>query len=76
VCIANLIPESRSEIDSYMYQSVAQELVSTISSCIGVPLVQSEIIRKPTSITSNDYTTDPNDEVEDLFDLLSKCKSL
>ena len=56
-----------------MYQTVGHQIISYYSECMGVPLIRREIKGKSLS-TSSDYTRTSNDEVEDLFELLSEVK--
>jgi diphthine-ammonia ligase len=76
ICVANLHPpldQNIEEMNSYMYQSAAFNLVPFIAQCLDVPL-----IRYPLSgsalVQSLDYEVTPCDEVEDLFVLLKDVK--
>ncbi|OON18526.1 hypothetical protein X801_05617 [Opisthorchis viverrini] len=62
------------EIDSYMYQSVASEGVRLIAEALQVPLYQFPISGKP-YCQSLQYEESADDEVEDLFQALSKVKA-
>lgn len=85
VCLANLHPpptEPEHEMDSHMYQTVGHEVVSAISECIGVPLIQKAILGKAVD-QSRVYreinhapktNKEDHDEVEDLFNLISTVK--
>jgi diphthine-ammonia ligase len=74
ICLANLYPPANiSELDSYMYQSVGAEIIETIASALEYPLVRGEITGKPVELGLG-YQKTPNDEVEDLFELLKKVK--
>ncbi|EUT82495.1 hypothetical protein PFAG_03871 [Plasmodium falciparum Santa Lucia] len=57
-----------------MYQSAGFELVPSIARCMEKPLIQHEIKRKAIKLDLA-YTYDPNDEVEDLFELIHKAKT-
>ena len=89
VCVANLHPPkpvveglgAQTEIDSFMYQSVGVEIVPFIAQALGSPIVTREI--KGKSMNQElyyeklaDLKEDEQDfdEVEDLFELLSKVK--
>lgn len=69
------------ELDSYMYQSVASNVVPTIGvECLGVPMVM-HTTRGKTSNTRLMYDiqkneSDEEEEVEDLYTLLSYMKEL
>ena len=81
VAFANLTPPpSIEELDSYMYQTVGNALIQSISQCWRsesnpIPLFQLQITGKPLSTTSNTYSPTEEDEVEDLFTLLSQVLS-
>ncbi|CZT99384.1 hypothetical protein PFHG_01614 [Plasmodium falciparum HB3] len=75
IALAHLIPyEYQNETDSFMYQSAGFELVPSIARCMEKPLIQHEIKRKAIKLDLA-YTYDPNDEVEDLFELIHKAKT-
>ncbi|KAM7269393.1 hypothetical protein ACFE04_024890 [Oxalis oulophora] len=75
VAIANLLPSDHSvdELDSYMYQTVGHQIVVSFAECMGLPL-----FRRPIKGSSRhrelSYKMTPDDEVEDLFILLSEVK--
>ncbi|CAH0393653.1 unnamed protein product [Bemisia tabaci] len=73
VALANLCPETKDELDSYMYQTVGHQGVELYAEAMGLPL-----FRKPTQgialLHDKVYTPTPQDEVEDLFQLLEKVK--
>ena len=73
VAIANLMPPSSEieEMNSFMYQSAAHNAIPLMAECLGVPLFRQEIHRQPL-VQTLDYREDENDEVEDLFLLLSR----
>ena len=72
VCLANLMPAEKDgdEINSFMYQSAAHNLIECMSECIGVPLFRKSITKKAV-IQSLDYHADSGDEVEDMYNLLA-----
>ncbi|VDM95156.1 unnamed protein product [Thelazia callipaeda] len=74
-CIANLYPplDGREEIDSYMYQSVAQTGLQLYSEACDLPLYRHEIRGKPIEVGAL-YKETVDDEVEDLYELLSHIK--
>lgn len=61
------------ELDSYMYQTVGHQGVELYAEAMGLPL-----FRQPTQgvavLHEKLYTPTPEDEVEDLYQLLSKVK--
>lgn len=61
------------ELDSYMYQTVGHQGVELYAEAMGLPL-----FRQPTQgvalLQDQVYTPTPEDEVEDLFQLLKKVK--
>ncbi|VDP21589.1 unnamed protein product [Soboliphyme baturini] len=74
VAVANLKPPAGvDELDSYMFQSVGCDGVAYVAKAVGLPLFQGIIKRKSVAL-DQDYRPIPEDEVEDLFDLLSKVK--
>lgn len=44
VALANLVPHSRTEIDSYMYQSVGHEAIDLIAAAVDLPLYKRETL--------------------------------
>lgn len=73
VALANLEPQAKTEVDSYMYQSVGFEAIELIAESMQLPL-----FRKQTRGTSHhrdlNYTPTKDDEVEDLYQLLEEVK--
>ncbi|CAH8361559.1 unnamed protein product [Eruca vesicaria subsp. sativa] len=65
VALANLLPvdDSVDELDSYMYQTVGHQIIVSYAECMNVPLHQ-----------KLSYQMTPDDEVEDMFVLLSEVK--
>jgi diphthine-ammonia ligase len=73
VCLANLMPpdSETEEMNSFMYQSAAHNVIPLMAECFGVPLFRQEIHRHA-KVQSLDYQEDEEDEVEDLFLLLQR----
>ncbi|VDD78771.1 unnamed protein product [Mesocestoides corti] len=64
------IDQDSIEVDSYMFQSVGAEGIQYLAKAMNLPLFQSKIQRKA-ECCSLSYEVTTNDEVEDLFELLS-----
>ncbi|KAJ8970366.1 hypothetical protein NQ314_001277 [Rhamnusium bicolor] len=73
VALANLVPHSKTEIDSYMYQSVGHEAIDLISDAIDLPLYKRETLGISNE-RGKTYQPSENDEVEDLYLLLQQVK--
>ena len=74
IALANLMPPSGvEELDSFMFQTVGNSLLAAYKECYGVPLYQ-RVIQGNARITTNDYSLDVDDEVEDMFRLLQSVK--
>ena len=76
VCLANLCPPVDFEgldMDSFMYQSAAFNVLPAYSACLGVPMVR-QITRGRAVSQSLDYAQTRDDEVEDLYNLLRAVK--
>lgn len=61
------------ELDSYMYQSVGHQAVELYAEAMGLPLFR----QRTNGVALHQekiYTHTPEDEVEDLFDLLAYIK--
>ncbi|EJW03668.1 TIGR00289 family protein [Edhazardia aedis USNM 41457] len=72
--VALLYMKNTKTIDSFMYQTVGNELIHLYSQCLNVPLH----IHNTKADCKNDnlkYIKTENDEVEDLFNALSKIKN-
>lgn len=73
VALANVKPESKDELDSYMYQTVGHQGIELYAEAMNIPL-----FRQPTLGVAlhNEklYTPTPEDEVEDLYQLLLNVK--
>ncbi|KAI4462634.1 hypothetical protein MML48_4g00017527 [Holotrichia oblita] len=74
VALANLRPYAKTEIDSYMYQSVGYEAIDLIAQALDLPLFR--IDTHGTSYQQGKtYAPTENDEVEDLFSLLRDIRN-
>lgn len=75
VAVANLHPadEQVDELDSFMFQTCGHNLIASYSECMGVPCFRHPLNGKSVAVEMH-YTQTANDEVEDLFQLLSKVK--
>ncbi|KAL1131383.1 hypothetical protein AAG570_011000 [Ranatra chinensis] len=69
VALANLKPENKDELDSFMYQTVGHQGVELYAEAMNIPL-----FRHPTAGIAlqheKSYVPTPEDEVEDLYQLL------
>ncbi|KAL8435985.1 hypothetical protein ACSSS7_002030 [Eimeria intestinalis] len=73
--VATLLPRDELvEADSYMYQSVGTEMTSAVAECLGVPHFCATVRGRPINTESLNYQTTAGDEVEDLYELLSRVK--
>ncbi|OTF69572.1 ATP-binding domain-containing protein 4-like protein, partial [Euroglyphus maynei] len=71
VAVANLKPhESGKETDSYMYQTVGQDVLELHAKALNVPLYQRVIRGKPVHQAMEYNSPVDGDEVEDLYELL------
>lgn len=61
------------ELDSYMYQTVGHQGVDLYSEAMGLPLFRQRTQGKAL-LQDKVYTMTPEDEVEDLYQLLSNVK--
>ncbi|VVA96438.1 unnamed protein product [Arabis nemorensis] len=75
VALANLLPvdDSVDELDSYMYQTVGHQIIVGYAECMNVPLFRRRI-RGSSRHQKLSYQMTPDDEVEDMFVLLSEVK--
>lgn len=75
VALANLLPadDAADELDSYMYQTVGHQMVSSYAKCMGLPLFRRRI-KGSTRHHGLNYSKTPGDEVEDMFVLLNEVK--
>lgn len=76
VALGNLHPEDTSdqELDSFMFQTVGHDIVSFYEKCIGVPLFRQPIKQGGSKNVNLNYIPTSDDEIEDLYLLLSKVK--
>ena len=80
VCVGNVAPDTKfKEMDSYMYQSAGNEIVSLCAQCLDVPFYQ--VVTKGLTLnkelaydTPSEESEIKNDEVEDMFRLMQKMK--
>ncbi len=75
ICVANLHPKKIEELDSLMFQSVGVEIAALIAKALGVPILLQEIKGKSKSVQLTYEEVTEGDEVEDLFELLSKVRA-
>ncbi|KAJ3215016.1 ATP binding domain 4 [Dinochytrium kinnereticum] len=61
------------ELDSFMYQTVGHDAIHFFAECMNLPLFRREIEGTSSQIEA-DYSITPEDEVEDLYQLLYKVK--
>ncbi|XP_010463925.1 PREDICTED: diphthine--ammonia ligase [Camelina sativa] len=75
VALANLLPvdDSVDELDSYMYQTVGHQIIVGYAECMNVPLFRRRI-RGSSRHQKLSYQMTLDDEVEDMFVLLSEVK--
>ncbi len=76
VCLANLCPPpdfTGEDMNSFMYQTAACNVLDAFPECLGVPLIR-EPIRGKAAVQSLNYSCAEEDEVEDLFRLLLAVK--
>nr|XP_034189811.1 diphthine--ammonia ligase isoform X3 [Osmia lignaria] len=73
VALANLYPVGKDELDSFMFQTVGYQGVEYIAEAIGLPMYREPTFGRSRMQEKYYYPTE-NDEVEDLFRLLSKVK--
>ncbi|XP_049874929.1 uncharacterized protein LOC126373018 [Pectinophora gossypiella] len=71
--LANLQPRHKDEMDSYMYQTVGHQGIELYAEAMGLPLYR-EVISGVAVDQGRNYKPTENDEVEDLYRLLSKIK--
>lgn len=74
VALANLSPTSKDELDSYMYQTVGHMGVDLYAEAMGLPLFR-QATEGRAIIQDRDYCPTPEDEVEDLYNLLARVKN-
>src|SRR5690625_3224542 len=74
VALANLRPQQSGETDSYMYQTVGQDVIRLYSDALQVPLFQRAISGKPIHQEIDYQEPVDGDEVEDLYQLLLEAQ--
>ncbi|CAG9819509.1 unnamed protein product [Phaedon cochleariae] len=74
VALANLSPHSKTELDSFMYQSVGHEAIDLIAAAMDLPLYKRETLGISYE-RGKTYKPSDNDEVEDLYLLLEQIKT-
>lgn len=77
IALGNLHPAEvgTDEIDSFMFQTVGHEVIGYYSECLDVPLYRQKI-NGTSSNQALEYSITENDEIEDLYTLLSSIKEL
>ena len=77
VALANIFPaaEEGDELDSFMYQTVGHDAITSISQCMELPMFRRPILRGRSLLTEIEYQKTEGDEVEDLFLLLKFIKA-
>ncbi|XP_068627850.1 uncharacterized protein [Battus philenor] len=73
VALANLQPQHKDELDSYMYQTVGHQGIDLYAEAMELPLYR-ETISGVAVDQGRNYNPTENDEVEDLYRLLMKVK--
>ncbi|XP_045536782.1 diphthine--ammonia ligase [Papilio machaon] len=71
VALANLQPQNKDELDSYMYQTVGHQGIDLYAEAMGLPLYR-EVISGVAVDQGRYYNPTENDEVEDLYRLLKR----
>lgn len=76
VALANLRPANKTtqELDSFMFQTVGHDILDYYPQMIGVPLYRGDI-NGYSKNQKMDYNPTKEDEIEDLYELLSHVKS-
>uniref|UniRef100_A0A1Q3EU54 Diphthine--ammonia ligase n=1 Tax=Culex tarsalis TaxID=7177 RepID=A0A1Q3EU54_CULTA len=73
IALANLHPKDKDELDSYMYQTVGHQGIEKLAQAMDLPLYR-KITRGNSINTKGNYEPTEDDEVEDLYELLSQVK--
>ncbi|XP_052750359.1 uncharacterized protein LOC113514122 [Galleria mellonella] len=73
VALANLQPLQKDELDSYMYQTVGHQGIDLYAEAMELPLYR-EVITGVAVDQGRNYEPTENDEVEDLYRLISRIK--
>lgn len=76
VALANLKPANSEvqELDSFMFQTVGHDALTYYSECTGLPMFRGSI-KGSSSNQKLEYKKTANDEIEDLYQLLSEVKT-
>ncbi|XP_063364886.1 uncharacterized protein LOC134653450 [Cydia amplana] len=74
VALANLQPQHKDELDSYMYQTVGHQSIDLYAEAMGLPLYR-EVISGTAVNQGKIYKPTDDDEVEDMYRLLARIKS-
>ncbi|XP_063538838.1 uncharacterized protein LOC134748038 [Cydia strobilella] len=74
VALANLQPQHKDELDSYMYQTVGHQGIDLYAEAMGLPLYR-EVISGTAVNQGKIYKPTDDDEVEDMYRLLARIKS-
>ncbi|XP_061718289.1 uncharacterized protein LOC133525893 [Cydia pomonella] len=73
VALANLQPQHKDELDSYMYQTVGHQGIDLYAEAMGLPLYR-EVISGTAVNQGKIYRPTDDDEVEDMYRLLARIK--
>lgn len=73
IALANLCPEAKGEIDSFMYQSVGSDGIDLYAEAMNLPLYRRTTKGKALN-QDKCYVPTCEDEVEDLYELLKQVK--
>ncbi|XP_067682462.1 uncharacterized protein [Haliotis asinina] len=74
IALANLQPQDRDELDSYMYQTVGHHAVEMYAEAMSLPLYR-RVIEGSSKQIGKYYSPTTDDEVEDLYELLKTVKT-
>ena len=69
ICIGNLNPVEKDELDSHMFQTIGHEMVPKIAEAIGVPLVRQDLVGKSLNTDKMEYHQSSNDTKQDNQDI-------
>ncbi|XP_055641894.1 uncharacterized protein LOC129778808 isoform X2 [Toxorhynchites rutilus septentrionalis] len=73
IALANLHPQDKDELDSYMYQTVGHQGIEKLAQAMELPLYRKITIGNSINKKKN-YEPTEDDEVEDLYELLHQIK--
>ena len=68
-------PQVQNELDSYMYQSVGNEMLDLYAEAMGLPMYRANILGKVINTNLEYEPSDDSDEVEDLYRLVKNVKT-